>query len=78
MSALSILGANLIADVQAPLTPKTGGNSTGNPAAGAGAAAEPDAADTSPVTAGDKVAAATLTILVTVGISGLVIFIMSP
>ncbi|KAI9836291.1 MAG: hypothetical protein M1819_001628 [Sarea resinae] len=79
MAALSILGANIMPPAAAPKTPKTGGNSTGNPNAGSGSGASANTGkqDNSPVTTGDKAGAAILTIVVVSGLIGASGFMIS-
>ncbi|KAF2264122.1 putative cell wall glycosyl hydrolase Dfg5 [Lojkania enalia] len=63
MSALSVIAANMITEVQAPYTEDTGGTSKGNPAAGTGSdAPETPAFDT--ITTADKAGAGILTAIV--------------
>ena len=68
MSALSVIQANLISKVGAPVTQAKGGTSQGNPAAGGSGQSSPQSgaepADTKPVTTGDKAGAGILTALV--------------
>ncbi|KAF2091740.1 glycoside hydrolase family 76 protein [Saccharata proteae CBS 121410] len=69
MSALSVIGANLIARVQAPLTTVTGGNSSGDPSAGTGTDAN-EPVQVGKVTGGDKAAAGILTAVLLGGMVG--------
>jgi mannan endo-1,6-alpha-mannosidase len=68
MSALEVIQSNLIHQVQAPLTNKTGGTSQGNP--NAGTVQDSPTEDTTVITTGDKVGAAFLTTGVVAGVIG--------
>ncbi|KAF2868059.1 glycoside hydrolase [Massariosphaeria phaeospora] len=63
MSALSIIGANLIQEVKGPATEGGGGTSAGNPGLG-GDDAEPPIYDYDQITAADRAGASILTMLV--------------
>ena len=67
MSALSVIQANLISKVSAPVSAASGGTSKGNPAAGSNGDNPTQAADpklTDPITTGDRAGAGILTALV--------------
>ena len=68
MSAVAALIAPLAEQGRAPYTAKTGGTSAGNPEAGTGKVADPR--EMRPVTAGDKVGGAFVTLLLVVGAVG--------
>ena len=69
MTALSVIGANLITAEMAPLTITSGGNSKGNPGAGSGTTTAPDQ-ERKPITTSDRAGAGILTFLVAVGVMG--------
>jgi len=75
MSALSVIGANLITSQMAPLTAKTGGTSASDPSAGTDADTEPGQS-TSPITTKDKAGAGILTVLVILAVVGASIWII--
>ncbi|KAI9823431.1 MAG: hydrolase 76 protein [Thelocarpon impressellum] len=70
MSALSVIGATLIPQVEAPATNSTGGISKGNSAAGGAVATPPSGVRTEKVTTGDRVGAGFLTTFILVGVLG--------
>ena len=67
MSALSVMGANLITANMAPVTKNTGGTSKGNPAAGGDTSTQPGQT-LSVITTSDKAGAGILTLIVSVGV----------
>ena len=67
MTALSVIGSNLITSQMAPFTAKTGGTSKSDPNAGS-TEVSPD--KSKPITTADKAGAGILTILVIIGIVG--------
>ena len=70
MSALSVLGANLITPAMTPLTQHTGGSSQSNPSAGGGSATGSTPVVLKKITTTDKAGAGILTFLVACGIIG--------
>ena len=70
MSALSIVGANLITDSMAPVTDATGGQSKGNPTAGTGSNVNAPPGTTSPITTTDRAGAGILTAIVIIAVVG--------
>lgn len=70
MSALAIIGANLIDSSMAPLTLRTGATSQSDPTAGGSTGTTPAEVFSKPITTGDKAGAAILTILATAIILG--------
>ena len=73
MSALSVIQANLIQKVAAPVTAKKGGTSVGNPDAGTSTSTTPQTVNhilTRKVTTADKAGAGILTALVLSGLIG--------
>lgn len=71
MSALSIIQANLISKVPAPVTAAKGGTSVGNPEAGTGEdAVQRDPLLTKKITMADRAGAGILTALVLGGLLG--------
>jgi mannan endo-1,6-alpha-mannosidase len=81
MSALNVFWSNLISmpnsSAYAPVTSRTGGNSTSNPSAGTGDSSSSTGTTTTAVTTGQKAGAAILTIVVASGILGSVYFAVS-
>jgi mannan endo-1,6-alpha-mannosidase len=71
MAAMSVIFTNLLPlqEVGAPLTNATGGTSAGNPNAGSGSVADPEAIK--PATQGDRVGAGIVTTLMLVGATGM-------
>ena len=75
MSALSVIGATLVASAPQLLTNMTGGTSEGNAAAGTGST---DNIDLTPViTTKDRAGAGILTALVIAGVLGGVVFLVT-
>ena len=73
MSALSVIQANLISKVDAPVTADKGGTSQGDPTAGSGGDSPAKVVDPNadnPITTGDKAGAGILTALVLIGLIG--------
>jgi mannan endo-1,6-alpha-mannosidase len=68
MTALSVIGANLMTSKMVPLTANTGGTSKSDP--NAGATKQAPAAKQKPITTADKAGAGILTLLVILGIIG--------
>lgn len=69
MTALSVLGANLITDKMVPLTANDGGKSKSDPNAGATAPTFPHE-NAKEITTADRAGAGILTVLVIVGVVG--------
>ena len=70
MSALSVIGTNLLTPAMLPLTQHTGGNSVSDPNAGTESPnAQPDVT-TKPITTSDRAGAGILTFLIIVGVIG--------
>jgi mannan endo-1,6-alpha-mannosidase len=67
MQALSVIGATMIGNTQAPLNTRTGGTSKSDPNAGSNTDPDP-AANRKPITTKDKAGAGILTVLLIVGI----------
>ncbi|KAI9708229.1 MAG: hydrolase 76 protein [Bogoriella megaspora] len=71
MSALQMIMARLINNVDGPVTQRTGGTSKGDPSAGSGESENPsNPATTEAITTGDKAGAGFLTAIVLIGILG--------
>ena len=74
MSALSVIQANLISKVAAPVTQDSGGTSKGDPSAGSTTGGQPtvelDSSLTRQMTAGDKAGAGILTAIICSGLLG--------
>jgi mannan endo-1,6-alpha-mannosidase len=64
MSALSVFGSNLIPQVKAPVTAKTGGDSPSNPGAGTQMGNQPIPGDLTKITTKDRAGAIMITILI--------------
>ncbi|RMZ87208.1 hypothetical protein DV736_g5567, partial [Chaetothyriales sp. CBS 134916] len=75
MTALSVIGANLITSEMAPLTAHTGGTSKSNPNAGTQSNTK-SAATLKPITTGDRAGAGILTFLIIIGIIGSSVWII--
>jgi mannan endo-1,6-alpha-mannosidase len=69
MTALSVVGANLISESMVPLTADNGGKSVSNPDAGATAPTFPHQ-DASDITNADRAGAGILTVIVVTGVIG--------
>ena len=69
MSALEVIQANLIQQVQAPVTNSTGGTSKGNAGAGGGSTTNPTL-PTSPIETGDRAGAGIITALLAIWVIG--------
>ncbi|KAF9885859.1 hydrolase 76 protein [Aspergillus nanangensis] len=70
MSALEVIQAHLLDEVDGPMSTVTGGTSKGDGAAGTGPERGDDPAATKPITTGDRVGAAILTVVVAVVVIG--------
>ena len=70
MSALSVIQANLINQVAAPVTNSSGGTSKGNAAAGGAVSPIPSGIQAEQVTTGDRVGAGFLTTFMLMGVVG--------
>lgn len=70
MSALSVLGSQLMSDSLLPVTTDTGGTSKSNPAAGAGSSASATTAPLKKITTADRAGAGILTALIICGVIG--------
>jgi mannan endo-1,6-alpha-mannosidase len=70
MSALSVIGTNLLTSDMVPLTKSTGGTSVSDPSAGTTSPNTQSDAPMKPITTSDRAGAGILTLLIIVGVIG--------